>query len=62
MAQLESRLGLLTTAKVSCATASEKAGYFFKIAGYAFLMFANIVNLPTFSEYIVIGTANIFSD
>lgn len=30
MAQLESRLGLLTTAKVSCSSASEKAGYFYR--------------------------------
>ena len=49
-----------TTAKVSCSSASEKGRLFLQIAGCAFLMFANIVNLPTFSDFIVIGTANIY--
>lgn len=39
-----------------------KGRLFLQIPGYAFLMFANIVNLPTFSEYIVIWTANLSSD
>ena len=62
MAQLESRLGFVNYRQGFMLFSQWKGRLFLQIAGYAFLMFANIVNLPTapFQSTLWYETANIY--